>query len=158
MAGVKDGIWDLGKNPFPGRIQNIHLIASCLGWKLDKADVKYEPVISKTRRETPWGFAIEPGTTAGCKQIGSGFVGEDEKIRIECFAIYSPDLEVDGIDVSNTVWIDGEPKHVMEVKGGIVERGSFVTSARLINVIPQVLRASPGLISPVDIPVALPVN
>ncbi len=154
--GVKDGHWKLGWSyPFPAITQKLHIVAFYLGWKLDSVDVKFEPIISRTQKQTPWGFVIEPGTTTGWKQIGSGFMGEEEKVRIEALGIYKLSPE-DGVNASVTVSIDGEPKHFMEITGGSVEDSSYVTSIRLVNILPQVLKGPLGFITPMDLPMALP--
>lgn len=152
---VVDGIWGLGRNPLPGRIQNLHLIADTLGWVLDKTSVAYEPMISKSKRKTPWGFSIEPGMVAGVKQIGLGTVRSEEKIRLESIAICHPRPSEDKLDVGNTIIIEGNPSHHLTLKGGTVQNGGYVTSSRIVNYIPILLDAKSGLLSMNDLPAIL---
>jgi 4-hydroxy-tetrahydrodipicolinate reductase len=155
---VAGGIWRIGRNPLPGRIQNLHLIADTLGWILDTVSVEYESILSITERETPWGFTIKPGEVAGVKQIGIGKVGEEERIRLESIAICHPRPEEEGLGVGTTITIEGDPSHHLVLQGGTVQRGGYVTSARIVNYIPTVLEARPGFLTMKDLPAILDVS
>ncbi|MHA1576998.1 MAG: NAD(P)H-dependent amine dehydrogenase family protein [Candidatus Thorarchaeota archaeon] len=155
---VTDGVWGLGRNPLPGRIQNLHLIADTLGWTLDVTSINYAPIISKSVRETPWGFSIESGMVAGVKQTGLGIVDGEEKIRLESIAICHPRPEEDGLEVGNIISIKGNPSHHLTLQGGTVQNGGYVTSSRIVNYIPTVIAAKPGLLSMSDLPAILGKN
>ncbi len=155
---VQGGIWRMGRNPLPGRIQNLHLIADTLDWTLDETTVEYESILSLSERETPWGFTIKPGAVAGVKQIGLGKVEGEERIRLESIAICHPRPEEDGLDVGNTIIIEGDPSHYLTLHGGTVQRGGYVTSARMVNYIPIVLKAQSGFLTMKDVPAILNVG
>ena len=152
---VNGGVWGLGRNPLPGRIQNMHLIADSLGWSLDATSVEYTPIISKSRRETPWGFSIEPGMVAGVKQTGLGIIEGKDKIRLESIAICHLRPEEDDLRGGNVIIIKGNPSHHLTLQGGTVQKGGYVTSARIVNYIPTVLAAKSGLLSMTDLPAIL---
>ncbi len=152
---VVGGIWRIGRNPLPGRIQNLHLIADTLGWELDDSSVVYVPIISKGSRKTPWGFSIKPGRVAGIKQTGIGVVSGEERIRLESIAICHPRPEDDGLEAGNTIVIEGNPSHRLTLQGGTVKQGGYVTSSRIVNYIPIVLDAPSGLLSMKDLPAIL---
>jgi 4-hydroxy-tetrahydrodipicolinate reductase len=156
--GVKDGVWTHGRGPLPGRVQNIQLLAAALGWNLTKVVVEYEPLLSKSFRKTPFGFDIEPGKVAGTIQKGSGYVGNEEKIRIDCFAVWSPDKEEDGLEPGNFIRIIGDPPHEMILTGGTTDRGGFVSAVRQVNLIPDVIDARSGLLTVRDLPIAVPIS
>lgn len=155
---VTGGVWGIGRNPLPGRVQNIHLIADTMGWSLDEISVTYEPIISKSRRDTPWGFSIEPGMVAGVKQTGIGAAGNIERIRLESIAMCHTRPEEDGLEPGNTIIIEGDPSHHMTLTGGTVHRGGYVTSSRQVNLIPTVLNAPSGLLTMRDLPSILSKN
>lgn len=149
---VAGGEWKIGRNPLPGRVQNIHLIADTLGWSLDEISVNYEPIVSKTQRATPWGFFIEPGMVAGVKQIGLGNSDNVERIRLESIAICHPLPSEDSLEPGNLIIVEGNPSHQMTLTGGTVHQGGYVTSSRQVNLIPTVLNAPYGLLTMRDLP------
>lgn len=127
------------------------MVADCMGWKIDNVIDVIEPIVSKSRRNTVWGFMVEQGTTAGWKQTVTFLQKREERIRLEYYGLASI-ADEDEIEPENVVWIDGEPEQVMIVKGGVIREGSLVTSLRLVNIIPQVVEAPAGLLSVKDIP------
>ena len=147
--------WGLGRNPLPGREQNLHLIADTLGWELDETSITYTPVLSKSRRQTPWGFTIEPNMVAGVKQIGLGIVEGKERINLESIAICDPRPEEDELDAGNEIIIEGDPSHHLTLLGGTVTQGGYVTSSRMVNYIPTVLDGPHGLLTMKDLPAIL---
>jgi 4-hydroxy-tetrahydrodipicolinate reductase len=55
-----------------------------------------------------------------------------------------------GADAEDAVIIDGTPGVKMHIKGGI--DGDYATGAVVVNAIPRVLAAEPGLITMLDLP------
>ncbi|TFG11682.1 hypothetical protein EU537_11575, partial [Candidatus Thorarchaeota archaeon] len=153
---VHGSVWGLGRNPLPGREQNIQLIAESLGWELSDISIQYDPVVSKSRRPTKWGFEIEPGQVAGVTQIGRGFVDSVERIIIESTAICHPDQDEDDMRAGNHIQIKGNPSHDLWLDGGTVERGGYVSSARQVNLIPFIVQARSGLLTMRDLPAIPP--
>jgi 4-hydroxy-tetrahydrodipicolinate reductase len=153
---VHGSVWDLGRNPLPGREQNIQLIADSLDWELSEIDIQYESVVSESKRPTKWGFEIEPGQVAGVTQIGRGFVDSIERITIESTAICHPDQDEDNMRAGNHIQIKGNPSHDLWLDGGTVERGGYVSSARQVNLIPYIVQARSGLLTMRDLPAILP--
>lgn len=127
------------------------MIADCMGWKIDRVEDSIEPVVSKSRRNTVSGFPIEPGTNAGWKQTVRFLEKNKERIRLEYYGL-ARIAEEDGIEAESTIWIDGEPEQVMVLRGGVINSGFLITSLRLVNIIPQVVKSPPGLLSVKDIP------
>lgn len=155
---VAGGIWKIGRNPLPGRVENIYLIADTLGWNLDAISVSYEPIITKTQRDTPWGFSIEPGMVTGVKQVGLGITENTERIRLESIAMCRPLPQEDGLEPGNIIIIEGDPSHHLTLTGGTVHRGGYVTSSRQVNLIPTILNAPYGLLTMRTIPSILNKN
>lgn len=138
-----------------GFSNSIHMIADGLGWKLDNVFESWEFFISRSVRETKW-FTVQPGTTCGYKQTAIGVIGGETKIVFELYHLIHPDPEEDGVSLGDTIRIDGEPNIFVTTKGGTSERLDLVTSARLVNIIPAVVAAKPGLLSVKDLPVTPP--
>lgn len=126
-----------------GLTESMQMIASRIGWKLDRTEELITPVVAKTRIDTG-SMSIEAGMAAGVQQIGRGFVGNDEKITLTFRAsVGEPSPE-------DTVELLGTPHIVSTIQGGV--HGDVATCAITLNAVAQVLRAEPGLRTMVDLP------
>lgn len=126
-----------------GLTESMQMIASRIGWKLDRIEELITPVVAKTRIDTG-SMIIEAGMAAGVQQIGRGFVGNDEKITLTFRAsVGEPSPE-------DTVELLGTPHIVSTIQGGV--HGDVATCAITLNAVAQVLRAEPGLRTMVDLP------
>jgi hypothetical protein len=126
-----------------GLPESLHMLATSLGWQLDRSTDTIEPVIADQRITTEF-VAVEPGQVAGVRQVARGFVGEREAISLELR------MYVGAPDPQDTVEIDGEPPVRMTVAGGL--HGDIATAAIVINAIPSAVRAGAGLASMADAP------
>ena len=138
-----------------GFYESVTMIADGLGWKLDNILETWEVMVSRSVRETKW-FTVQPGTTCGFRQTATGLLGGEVKVILEIYFMIRPNPEEDGVSAGDTIWIDGEPSIVVSVKGGPTEQGTLVTSGKLVNVLPAVIEAKPGLLSVKDLPVTPP--
>ena len=126
-----------------GLTESMHMIASRLGWHLERIEETLTPIIAQ-RRITAQTMVIEPGMAAGVQQIGRGFAGKNERITLTFRA------SVGEPEPHDTVEILGEPNVVSSIKGGV--NGDLATCAIALNAIHSVLGAGPGLKTMVDIP------
>ena len=78
------------------------------------------------------------------KRIGLGKREREELIRLEFKAYLGAPESYD------TVYVNGTPDMEVSIKGGTF--GDIATAAIVINAIPRVLEASPGLMTMMDIP------
>jgi 4-hydroxy-tetrahydrodipicolinate reductase len=125
-----------------GLRESMHMIAASLGWKLDKAEEVITPIIAKRKVKTE-AMAVEAGNVLGVQQIGSGVMAGKEVISmIFRAAIAEPDSR-------DRVVIEGTPAIDSCIKGGV--NGDVATCAVLVNAIPAVMHARPGLRTMVDI-------
>jgi len=125
-----------------GLTESMHMIASCLGWKLDKTEDIISPIVAEYEVKTE-GLSVKAGDVLGVQQIGRGIVaGEELVTMIFRAAIGQP-------DVRDRIVIDGTPSLDSSFKGGV--NGDVATCAILINAIPSVVNARPGLRTMVDI-------
>jgi 4-hydroxy-tetrahydrodipicolinate reductase len=137
-----------------GLYESMTMITDSLGWKLDSISESWEVILSRSVRETQW-FTIQPGTTCGFKQTAIGVIDEEAKVILEIYCLIHPNPEEDGVSLGDTIWIDGEPNLSMVVQGP-TERGDLVTPARLVNILPAVVAARPGLLAVKDLPATPP--
>lgn len=138
-----------------GLIESMTMISETLGWKLDNITDNWEPMISKSTRKTPW-YTVEPGTICGFKHLGLGTVDGEIRISMEIYCLVHPNSQEDGVGPGDTVMIYGEPNIAVQTNGGPSERGDLCTASRLINIVPSVVDAKPGLLAVKDLPITAP--
>jgi hypothetical protein len=126
-----------------GLPESLHMLATSLGWQLDRSTDTIEPMIADQRITTEF-VAVEPGQVAGVRQVARGFVGDHEAISLELR------MYVGAPDPQDTVEIDGDPPVRMTVAGGL--HGDIATAAIVVNAIPSAVRAGAGLASMADAP------
>lgn len=126
-----------------GLPESLHMLTTSLGWQLDRQSDLIEPVIAASAIVTEFANVL-PGHVAGVRQVASGFVGDDEVLRLELR------MYVGAPDPQDTVEIDGDPPVKLTVAGGL--HGDVATAAIAVNAIPSVMRATPGLASMADAP------
>ncbi|MBI4303608.1 MAG: NADP-binding protein [Chloroflexi bacterium] len=138
-----------------GLFECLTMISETLGWKLDSITETWESMISKSVRTTPW-YTVQPGTTCGFRQTAVGSTNSETKITLDIFCVVQPNLEEDGVEVGDIATISGEQSITVKTVGGPTQRGDLVTTARMVNIIPAVIEAKPGLLAVKDLPAAPP--
>lgn len=124
---------------------SIAMIADSLKWRLERiVEMPPEPVLAKTNLKTSY-TTIRKGHVAGLRSIAHGFVGGEKRIELEFISHAQVEEEYDSIE------IDGEPNVRLRIEGGI--HGDVGTTAMIINAIPKVLNASPGLYTMNTLPI-----
>jgi 4-hydroxy-tetrahydrodipicolinate reductase len=126
-----------------GLPESLHMLATSLGWHLDRTDDTIAPVLAEQPITTAF-VSIAPGQVAGVQQIASGFIGEREVLRLELR------MYVGAPDPQDSVEIDGDPPIRTTIVGGI--HGDTATAAIVVNAIPSVIRAGAGLASMAEVP------
>jgi len=124
-----------------GYAESVDMLASALGVKLDKIVEGQEPLIASKALKTDY-FNIAVGQVSGIHGYGIGYLNGREFIKIELFA------EV-GREEYEEIRIEGEPPLTWRSNG---TSGDIATAAIIVNMIPKVLNAKPGLIRMLDIP------
>ncbi len=128
--------------------QSIHLIASSVGWEIERIEETREPIVSKVERETPF-VRVEPGRVAGCRHTATAWSGGRPVIRLEHPQQIHPHLE--GVATGDCIEIEGRPG--VRLAGSPEIPGGLATVALAVNSIAVVLGAPPGLASMADLPV-----
>ncbi|MEM3546137.1 MAG: dihydrodipicolinate reductase [Candidatus Bathyarchaeia archaeon] len=119
-----------------GLRESFDMIADNLGWNFDRVEETLKPVVTSTPIETEI-FKIKPGQVIGVSQSLSGFIRGVEKLRLNL------QMYLRAENPRDAVKIDGVPNLEFEVKNGIP--GDDATVAIIMNMIPKVLDAEPGL-------------
>lgn len=128
-----------------GLTESIAMIADALGWKLDKITDTIRPKIAETRVSSEY-LTVEPGFVCGIIQDGIGYKGDMYLITLHMEAYLGAPESYDAVT------IEGNPRLYSKVDGGI--HGDIATASIVVNTIPKVITASPGLQTMRDI--ALP--
>lgn len=143
-AGVKDGSI-VGHIGF---MESIKMMSDALGLGIDKIEQTREPIISKTERETPV-VKVKPGMVAGCRHIGIGYRNGEEVIKLIHPQQIHP--EVEEIETGDYIKIIGVPTINMSIKPEIP--GGIGTMSVAVNMIPIVVKATPGIKRMFDLPI-----
>lgn len=126
-----------------GLVESVHMIASGLGWKLQRVDETLEPAIAPRDLDTEY-LRIPAGAAAGIHQSARGY--KDGELAI------SLDLQmfVGAESPRDHVLVDGDPPIDCTIAGGVA--GDIATAAITVNAIPKVMAARPGVLTMKDIP------
>jgi 4-hydroxy-tetrahydrodipicolinate reductase len=126
-----------------GLAESLHMLATRLGWRLDRTDDAIGAVLATRAVATDF-VQVAPGQVAGVRQVARGYVGEREALSLELR------MYVGATDPQDAVEIDGDPPVRMTIAGGL--HGDIATAAIVVNAAPNVLGATPGLASMADVP------
>jgi len=127
-----------------GLVESIAMIAATLGWKLDEIkEFPPEPVIAEKEIVTSY-TTVKPGYVAGLKSIAHGIKNGKPVIILEFISHAAVEEEYDAVS------IEGAPKIHEKIAGGV--HGDLGTVAVIVNMIPKVLNAEPGLVTMKDLP------
>jgi 4-hydroxy-tetrahydrodipicolinate reductase len=126
-----------------GFTESIAMIADALGWTLDRITDVVEPKMAKVTTSSEF-LAVDPGYVCGIIQDGVGYRKGEPAIRLHMEAYLGAPESYDSIE------IEGSPRLSVKVAGGI--HGDVATTAIVINSIPKVLAAAPGLHTMRDLP------
>lgn len=139
-----DDLVKAGGHGHVGLSESIAMIAAGLGWELDNIAETIEPVIAKKEVKSDC-VTVKPGQVAGVKQAGHGLKNGKELITLE-FQAY-----IGAEEAYDAVYITGTPNMEVVIKGGM--HGDIATAGIIVNSIPKVIDAPPGLTTVKDLPV-----
>lgn len=133
-----------------------HHAADLLGIKLDEVKLEWETALTDRDIETAYGL-VEKGTIAGLKWQLLGMSGGKPRAIVEHFMRaaedVAPDWEQPGEIGGVQVRIEGRPTMVLgsSIVGGL-EGALIITAMHVVNAIPELVKSSPGLKGPEDLP------
>lgn len=131
MNRVKDG-----SVRHVGLAESIAMIADALGWKLDKVTDEIVPKIATARVSSEF-MTVEPGLVCGLVQDGVGYRKGQAVIRLHMEAYLGAPESFDAVRIA------GNPPLSMQIAGGV--HGDVATASIVVNSIPKVIQAAPGL-------------
>jgi hypothetical protein len=128
-----------------GLIESIYMVSDALGLSLTRVDeLPPEPVLAKENIETPYAVVSE-GYVLGLKSEAIGLKGDEILVTLKFHAYVGASPEYDEIRIK------GYPEIIQRIEGGVM--GDYGTVGMVINMIPLVINAQPGLVTMKDIPV-----
>src|SRR2546423_7728014 len=140
------GAVESGKIKHMGLRESLMMVGNGLGVEFDEvSDEKIEPIVAPREIVTQY-LKVAPGQVAGVHQTieGRGRINVSLELRMY---VGAEDVAADRVVVRGT------PDVEMEIKGGI--HGDRATAAMVVNAIPRVISARPGVLTMDDIPMSL---
>jgi len=131
-----------GKLGHIGLKESIAFIAKGMGWEVDSFTETIDPIVAETDIKTKY-FEVKKGEAAGINNIGTGSYKNKELIKLELRMYAGAKNPHDAIKIS------GDPGLNVIIDGGVA--GDTATVASLVNNIPRVIQAQPGLLTMMDL-------
>ena len=127
-----------------GMIESARAVAAGLGWHGATFRETFGPHMAEAAHTTPF-VTVEPGQVAGIHQTSHVVVDGEERASLTLtMAVGAPD--------EDRVRITGDPDLDVVVQGGTF--GDTATVAAVVNAVPRVAAARPGLRTMLDLPAA----
>lgn len=136
---------DSGKIKHMGLRESLMMVGNGLGVEFESvSDEKIEPIVADRDITTQY-LKVAKGQVAGVHQTihGKGRINVNLELRMYVGA---------EAVAADRVIVKGVPDLELEIKGGI--HGDRATAAMVVNAIPRVVQARPGLLTMDDIPVS----
>jgi hypothetical protein len=127
-----------------GLVESIRMIASGLSWPVDRVEETLDCVVSPRRIVTRY-LTVEEGQVAGIHHYAKAYIGSTQVISLDL------KMFVGAEDPRDAVLVHGDPPVDLVIRSGIF--GDTATVATLVNGIPLVAGASPGLVTVADLPI-----
>ncbi|MFC7156966.1 hypothetical protein ACFQPA_16165 [Halomarina halobia] len=127
-----------------GLSESTAMLADALGWTLQTTERDIEPVIADERVRSDY-VTVDPGAVAGIRQRVRGIVDGDAVIELDLR------MYLDAPDPHDRIRITGRPPLDVVVAGGF--HGDRTTPAIVVNVVPRVRAAAPGVATMLDLAV-----
>ncbi len=127
-----------------GLPESIAMIAAGLGWDIERVEETIEPVIAQGTVRSD-SITVQPGQAAGLRQTGLGYRGGRPVIAME-FQAY-----IGAPDPRDEVTVIGVPTLCVRIGGGT--QGDIGTVSIVLNAVPRVAAAPPGLLTMKDLPI-----
>jgi len=126
-----------------GLTESIAMIADALGWTLDRITDEIQSKLASVTISSEY-LAVDPGYVCGIVQDGVGYRKGEPVIKLHMEAYLGAPETYDSVE------IEGSPNLSLRMSGGI--HGDIATASIVVNSIPKVLSAAPGLHTMRDLP------
>ncbi len=127
-----------------GLVQSVRLVTEALGLNGATITNTLEPVTAQRRIVTDV-VDVQPGSVAGIHQVATAVSEAREMVRLDLTMAVGIERSFDRVRIS------GDPPIELMADGGIF--GDTATVGTLVNSVPVVLAAAPGLARVIDLPV-----
>jgi 2,4-diaminopentanoate dehydrogenase len=127
-----------------GLTESVAMIADALGWKLDRVTDDIDPKIATGPVASEF-LSVESGRVCGIVQDGIGYRKGEPVIKLHMEAYLGAPESYD------SVRIEGSPPLHLRIEGGV--HGDVATASIIVNSIPKVVHATPGLRTTLDLPI-----
>lgn len=142
--GCKDGTL----SGHVGFRESIYMIDKALGLGVDQFEQQMKPIVTDVDRKSAYGFA-KKGDVAGVRMSAQGL--KNGEVIVDMLHPQQIEPQLGGTETGDYITIKGTPNVSMAIQPEI--DGGIGTIAMCINMIPQVINASPGLKTMIDLPV-----
>lgn len=132
-----------GRAGHAGLLESAALLAHAMGWPLDSLVETSEPVLAEREITTNF-FTVPAGRVCGIHQRAVGVSSGVERVVLD-IAMY-----LGAPQPHDRIVVRGRPALDVVVQGGVP--GDDATVAALINVVPRLVAAAPGLRLATDLP------
>jgi 4-hydroxy-tetrahydrodipicolinate reductase len=132
-----------GKMGHVGLPESIGMVFDTLGRELVEFETAVEPVVAQEPVATNF-VSVEPGQVKGLRQVAHGHTNDGELMRLTFVAA------LEAQDEGDTIKITGKPNLKVMLHG---TNGDIATVAIVVNAIPRVLAAAPGVVTMRDLPI-----
>ncbi len=128
-----------------GLLESLYMIATTLGWKLDEVkEFPPEPVVAPRDLETGELLRVPAGHASGLRQTARAWRKGEVAITLDL------QMYVKAENPRDHIVIDGTPPIDLTIAGGV--SGDTATAALVVNCIPRLMAAPPGLVTMRDLP------
>lgn len=131
-----------GRFGHAGLRESVALVGRALGFELDTIRQSLDPVLAEEPHRTPF-LTVEPGQVAGIHNVGIGEAGGRRLVELDL------QMYVGAPDPHDRIVLDATPPVDLRFEGGIP--GDAATAAILVNSLPGVVAAPPGLATVLDV-------
>ncbi|WOO40014.1 hypothetical protein [Rubellicoccus peritrichatus] len=125
-----------GKAGHAGFKESLMLIANALGWEVGTITETIDAIVADHRISTDY-FSVEVGQAAGLHQIVEAETAEGLSIHLDL------KMYLDAPNPHDTLRLDSEPPIEATISNGVA--GDIATVAALVNAVPRLLDARPGV-------------
>jgi len=125
-----------GKMGHVGLVESLALVAHCMNWPIGPIKETCEPVIATEDIKTEF-LEVKKGLTCGIHHRAEAAVHGQTVIELDL------QMYLNAINPRDVVRVAGDPTIEMVETGGI--QGDRATVAALVNAVPRLLKAPPGL-------------
>ncbi len=125
-----------------GLSTSAYLLAHALGWSIERWQEDFEILVADA--PVPWHKGtLEPGKVKGLRQVLRAWVGGEERIRLTLEMALGLENAGDTVNVEGPIPVQ---VHMAPVSG------DWATASIVVNALPRVIQARPGLRTVLDIP------